>query len=169
MCLSRALEHHSKDARELFPDAIVTKSNGNSVDISTILPSRVSSWINFLFFTYTANFNPPGGSTRTIWCGGFLGDGRNCGENDAVWKYHLVRDADDVAHETCMWSFRKGPKTQVWKTRSRKVYYELRPRFLNLLQETLTSTSTVTATETATATETVTFSVAVITFSTKTQ
>merc|ERR1719490_577874 len=38
---SRALEHHNKDARELFPDAIVTKSNGNSVDISTILPSRV--------------------------------------------------------------------------------------------------------------------------------
>merc|ERR1712037_795741 len=38
---SRALEHHSKDARELFPDAIVTKSNGNSVDISTILPSKV--------------------------------------------------------------------------------------------------------------------------------
>merc|ERR1711868_168556 len=38
---SRALEHHNKDARELFPDAIVSKSNGNSVDISTILPSRV--------------------------------------------------------------------------------------------------------------------------------
>merc|ERR1711990_64422 len=38
---SRALEHHNKDARELFPDAIVPKPNGNSVDISTILPSRV--------------------------------------------------------------------------------------------------------------------------------
>merc|ERR1711934_815153 len=38
---SRALEHHNKEAGELFPDAIVTKSNGNSVDISTILPSRV--------------------------------------------------------------------------------------------------------------------------------
>merc|ERR1712179_143046 len=38
---SRALEHHNKDAGELFPDAIVTKANGNSVDISTILPSRV--------------------------------------------------------------------------------------------------------------------------------
>merc|ERR1719497_111882 len=37
---SRALDHHNK-GRELFPDAIVTKSNGNTVDISTILPSRV--------------------------------------------------------------------------------------------------------------------------------
>ena len=52
LCLSRALEHHNKDARELFPDAIVTKSNGNSVDISTILPSRVSSWINFHHFRF---------------------------------------------------------------------------------------------------------------------
>ena len=40
--LSRALDHHSVESRELFPDAIVTKSNGNSVDISTILPSKVS-------------------------------------------------------------------------------------------------------------------------------
>merc|ERR1719266_2033692 len=38
---SRALDHHNKKGRELFPDAIVTKSNGNTVDISTILPSRV--------------------------------------------------------------------------------------------------------------------------------
>merc|ERR1712203_970340 len=38
---SRALDHHHKKGRELFPDAIVTKSNGNTVDISTILPSRV--------------------------------------------------------------------------------------------------------------------------------
>merc|ERR1712223_1704785 len=38
---SRALDHHHKNGRELFPDAIVTKSNGNTVDISTILPSRV--------------------------------------------------------------------------------------------------------------------------------
>merc|ERR1711981_356688 len=38
---SRALDHHSVESRELFPDAIVTKSNGNSVDISTILPSKV--------------------------------------------------------------------------------------------------------------------------------
>merc|ERR1711972_679550 len=37
---SRALDHHNK-GRELFPDAIVTKSNGNTVDISTILPSKV--------------------------------------------------------------------------------------------------------------------------------
>merc|ERR1712165_665315 len=38
---SRALDHHHKKGRELFPDAIVTKSNGNTVDISTILPSSV--------------------------------------------------------------------------------------------------------------------------------
>merc|ERR1711973_494562 len=38
---SRALDHHHKKGRELFPDAIVTKSNGNTVDISTILPSKV--------------------------------------------------------------------------------------------------------------------------------
>merc|ERR1711973_914937 len=38
---STALDHHHKKGRELFPDAIVTKSNGNTVDISTILPSKV--------------------------------------------------------------------------------------------------------------------------------
>ena len=63
-----------------------------------------------------------------------------------------------------MWSLRKEPKTQVGQDTGRKVDYALWPRFVDLAQETLTSTSTVTATETATATDTVTFSVAVITF-----
>ena len=67
----------------------------------------------FLFFTNTANFISTGGATRKIWCGSLPGDGRNPGKNNAVWKYDLVWDADDIAHKACMWSLRKGPKTQV--------------------------------------------------------
>jgi len=90
---SRALEHHNKDARELFPDAIVTKSNGNSVDISTILPSRVE---------------PQGRSDAEAFLDtdGILGKTMQS-------EYDLDRDADDVAHEAGMWSVRKGAKTQV--------------------------------------------------------
>merc|ERR1712168_227206 len=128
---SRALEHHNKDARELFPDAIVTKSNGNSVDISTILPSRVE---------------PQGRSDADVFLemDGILGKTMQSGS--MTWS------------ELQMMSPMKPACGRSGKER--------RPRFVNLAQETLTSTSTVTATETATATDTVTFSVALNTCTT---
>merc|ERR1712045_58387 len=121
---SRALEHHNKDARELFPDAIVTKSNGNSVDISTILPSRVE---------------PQGRSDAEAFLemDGILGKTMQSGS--MTWS------------EMQMMSPMKPACGRSGKDR--------RPRFVDLAQETLISTSTVTATETATATDTVTFSV----------
>merc|ERR1712037_340381 len=119
---SRALEHHNKDARELFPDAIVTKSNGNSVDISTILPSRVE---------------PQGRSDAEAFLDmdGILGKTMQSGS--MTWS------------EMQMMSPMKPACGRSGKDR--------RPRFVDLAQETLTST--VAATETATATDTVTFSV----------
>merc|ERR1712088_328166 len=128
---SRALEHHNKDARELFPDAIVTKSNGNSVDISTILPSRVE---------------PQGRSDAEAFLemDGILGKTMQSGS--MTWS------------EMQMMSPMKPACGRSGKNR--------RPRFVELAQETLTSTSTVTATETATATDTVTFSVALNTCTT---
>merc|ERR1712113_172913 len=128
---SRALEHHNKDARELFPDAIVTKSNGNSVDISTILPSRVE---------------PQGRSDAEAFLDtdGILGKTMQSGS--MTWS------------EMQMMSPMKPACGRSGKER--------RPRFVDLAQETLTSTSTVTATETATATDTVTFSVALNTCTT---
>merc|ERR1719278_514854 len=128
---SRALEHHNKDARELFPDAIVTKSNGNSVDISTILPSRVE---------------PQGRSDAEAFLDmdGILGKTMQSGS--MTWS------------EMQMMSPMKPACGRSGKDR--------RPRFVDLAQETLTSTSTVTATETATATDTVTFSVALNTCTT---
>merc|ERR1712212_223450 len=128
---SRALEHHNKGARELFPDAIVTKSNGNSVDISTILPSRVE---------------PQGRSDAEAFLDmdGILGKMMQSGS--MTWS------------EMQMMSPMKPACGRAGKNR--------RPRFVDLAQETLTSTSTVTATETATATDTVTFSVALNTCTT---
>merc|ERR1712168_747491 len=128
---SRALEHHNKDARELFPDAIVTKSNGNSVDISTILPSRVE---------------PQGRSDADVFLemDGILGKTMQSGS--MTWSELQMMSPMKPA------CGRSGN--------------ERRPRFLDLQQETLTSTSTVTATETATATDTVTFSVALNTCTT---
>merc|ERR1719242_2485864 len=128
---SRALEHHNKDERELFPDAIVTKSNGNTVDISTILPSRVV---------------PQGRSDAEAFLemDGILGKTMQSGS--ITWS------------EMQMMSPMKPACGRSGKDR--------RPRLVNLLQETLTSTSTVTATETATTTDTVTFSVALNTCTT---
>jgi len=128
---SRALDHHHKKGRELFPDAIVTKSNGNTVDISTILPSRVE---------------PQGRS-----------------DIDAFL------DMDGVVGKTMQsgsmtWS--EMEMMSPMKPACGRSGEDRRPRFLDLQQETITSTSTVTATETATATDTVTFSVALNTCTT---
>merc|ERR1711934_351068 len=128
---SRALEHHSKDARELFPDAIVTKSNGHSVDISTILPSRVEA-------------RGRSDAEAFLEMDGIVGKTMQSGS--ITWS------------EMQMMSPMKPACGRSGKDR--------RPRLVNLLQETLTSTSTVTATETATATDTVTFSVALNTCTT---
>merc|ERR1711990_975035 len=128
---SRALEHHNKDARELFPDAIVTKSNGNSVDISTILPSRVE---------------PQGRSDAEA----FL-------EMDGIMG-KTMQSGSMTWSELQMMSPMKPACGRSGKDR--------RPRFLEMQQETITSTSTITATETATATDTVTFSVALNTCTT---
>merc|ERR1712055_1241174 len=107
---SRALEHHNKDARELLPDAIVTKSNGNSVDISTILPSRVE---------------PQGRSDAEAFLDtdGILGKTMQSGS--MTWS------------EMQMMSPMKPACGRSGKER--------RPRFVEMQQETLTSTSTVTA------------------------
>merc|ERR1711990_1428787 len=128
---SRALEHHNKDARELFPDAIVTKSNGNSVDISTILPSRVEPQ----------------------------------GRSDA----EAFLDTDGILGKTMQSGSMTWTEMQMMspmKPACGRSGKERRPRFVEMQQETIPSTSTITATETATATDTVTFSVALNTCTT---
>merc|ERR1719219_16282 len=128
---SRALDHHHKKGRELFPDAIVTKSNGNTVDISTILPSRVE---------------PQGRS-----------------DIDAFL------DMDGVVGKTMQSGSMTWSEMQLMspmKPACGRSAKERRPRFVDVVSETITSTSTVTATETATATDTVTFSVALNTCTT---
>merc|ERR1711994_587491 len=128
---SRALDHHHKKGRQLFPDAIVTKSNGNTVDISTILPSRVE---------------PQGRSDVDAFLDMDGVVGKTMQSGSMTWS------------EMEMMSPMKPACGRSGKDR--------RPRFINLAQETITSTSTVTATETATATDTVTFSVALNTCTT---
>jgi len=49
---ARSVGYSNEEAKNMFPEAIVTKANGNTVDISTILPSKVEpagrSGIEFL-------------------------------------------------------------------------------------------------------------------------
>merc|ERR1711936_701411 len=122
---SRALDHHHNKGRELFPDAIVTKSNGNTADISTILPSRVE---------------PQGRSDVDAFLDMDGVVGKTMQSGSMTWS------------EMEMMSPMKPACGRSGKDR--------RPRFINLAQETITSTSTVTATET------VTFSVALNTCTT---
>merc|ERR1712004_707409 len=107
---SRALDHHNKKGRELFPDAIVTKSNGNTVDISTILPSRVE---------------PQGRSDVDAFLDMDGVVGKTMQSGSMTWS------------EMEMMSPMKPACGRSGKDR--------RPRFINLAQETITSTSTVTA------------------------
>ena len=156
--LSRALDHHSVESRELFPDAIVTKSNGNSVDISTILPSKVSPTWFFLSYNHLPRWNRKDDLTLTpswTWMGSW---GKRC--SPEAWL-----------GPRCNWCRQWNRRAVAQQKKedqgikmSTKLNLTLWPRFVDVVSERIMSTSTVTATETATATDTVTFSVAVITF-----
>ena len=52
--------YSNEEAKNMFPEAIVTKANGNTVDISTILPSKVNS--TFIRLTPNHQVEPAGRS-----------------------------------------------------------------------------------------------------------
>merc|ERR1712147_136930 len=130
---SRALDHHHQKGRELFPDAIVTKSNGNTVDISTILPSRVE---------------PQGRSDIDAFLDMDGVVGKTMQSGSMTWSEMEMMSPMKPA------CGRSGKDRRPRWENPTRYRFEFLPRFVALAQETITSTSTVTATETATATDT---------------